>query len=71
MVVPAGMAHRLLEDVSGAGPGFEMVGSYPKGCHWDMCYGKAGEEKKVESIGKLPWLDRDPIYGDRGPVLDV
>lgn len=72
MVLPAGMAHRLLEDLSGGvGGGFEMVGSYPKGCQWDMCYGKAGEEGKVEGIGKLPWFDRDPVYGDRGPVLDV
>lgn len=28
VVVPAGMGHRLLEDLEG---GFEMVGSYPKG----------------------------------------
>jgi len=68
VVVPAGVGHRLLEDLDG---GFLMVGCYPKGCNWDMCYGKAGEEKKIEGIKGLPWFERDPVYGDEGPVLDV
>lgn len=71
MVLPAGLAHRLLEDLSGRGRGFEMVGSYPKGFDWDMCYGKAGEDDKVKSIGKLEWFRKDPIFGECGPVLDV
>ena len=68
IIMPAGVAHRLLEDKSG---GFSMVGSYPKGCSWDMCYGKAGEESKIKAIRHLAWFSRDPIYGDQGPVLDV
>lgn len=70
IVLPAGMAHRLLDDTS-VGSRFEMVGSYPNGCDWDMCYGREGEERQVEGIGSVPWFDRDPIYGDQGPVLDV
>lgn len=65
VVVPAGVGHRLLEDYGG----FQMVGSYPVGNHWDMCYGKAGEEAKVKKIETLGWLHRDPIYGDEGPAL--
>lgn len=68
IVVPAGVAHRLLEDIEG---GFEMVGSYPKGKSWDMCYGKKGEEKKVKEIEKLGWWKRDPVFGDEGPVWEV
>ncbi|KAK1853685.1 hypothetical protein CCHR01_03677 [Colletotrichum chrysophilum] len=68
IVVPAGVSHRLLEDIDGR---FEMVGSYPAGCHWDMCYGKKGEESKVATISKLKWFGKDPVYGDSGPVLDV
>ncbi|TDZ67852.1 Uncharacterized protein CTRI78_v002635 [Colletotrichum trifolii] len=68
VVVPAGVAHRLLEDLGG---GFEMVGSYPKGRQWDMCYGKKGEEAKVEGIGELGWFAKDPVYGDDGPLLHV
>jgi uncharacterized protein YjlB len=65
--VPAGVAHRLLEDLAG---GFQMVGSYPKGRDWDMCYGKEGEEEKVKRIKELGWFERDPIYGEEGPALD-
>jgi uncharacterized protein YjlB len=65
LVVPAGVGHRLVEDVEG---GFMMVGAYPKGCGWDMCYGKEGEEGKAEAVGKVAWLDRDPLYGEDGPV---
>jgi uncharacterized protein YjlB len=68
MIVPAGVGHRLLEEMDGGG--FEMVGSYPKGCEWDMCYGRPGEEAKVEAIKDLVWFQTDPIYGDEGPVLD-
>ncbi|KAK5129089.1 hypothetical protein LTR08_003909 [Meristemomyces frigidus] len=68
VVVPAGVAHRLVEEREG---GFEMVGCYPKGYSWDMCYGKRGEEAKIEKIRTLPWFERDPVYGDQGPVLDV
>lgn len=68
IVVPAGVAHRLLEDLEG---GFNMVGSYPTGKDWDMCYGKAGEEQKVKGIEGLGWFERDPIYGDEGPILQV
>ncbi|KAI1211978.1 RmlC-like cupin domain-containing protein [Annulohypoxylon truncatum] len=67
LIVPAGVGHRLLQDLTGR---FEMVGSYPKGYNWNMCYGKKGEESKVQSIEKLPWFERDPIYGDTGPVLE-
>ncbi|MCJ1301061.1 hypothetical protein MMC08_003860 [Hypocenomyce scalaris] len=68
IVVPAGVGHRLLEDIQG---GFSMVGSYPKGKNWDMCYGKEGEEEKVKGIGGLGWFERDPVYGDEGPALNV
>lgn len=68
VIVPAGVGHRLLEDIEG---GFEMVGCYPKGCNWDMCYGKDGEEEKSRAIDKIEWFERDPVYGHEGPVLDV
>ncbi|KAH7904530.1 RmlC-like cupin domain-containing protein [Hygrophoropsis aurantiaca] len=68
IVVPAGVAHRLLQDLDG---GFEMVGSYPKGRNWDMCYGREDEGSKIEEIKNLPWFGKDPIYGDEGPALEV
>ena len=68
IIMPAGVSHRLLEDLDGA---FTMVGCYPTGCNWDMCYGKSGEESKIEKIKDLPWFKKDPVYGDEGPVLEV
>ncbi|OCT53388.1 hypothetical protein CLCR_10898 [Cladophialophora carrionii] len=67
VIVPAGVGHRLLEDYGG----FQMVGSYPTGKTWDMCYGKAGEEQQVKQIETLGWFKRDPVYGDDGPSLSV
>lgn len=68
IVMPAGVAHRLLDDLEG---GFSMVGCYLKGDNWDMCYGKSGEEGKIEKIKGLPWFKRDPVYGDEGPTFDA
>ncbi|KAI1502020.1 RmlC-like cupin domain-containing protein [Biscogniauxia marginata] len=70
LIIPAGVGHRLLDDMTERG-GFEMVGSYPRGCNWDMCYGKKGEEAKLQNIETLSWFQKDPIYGNQGPVLDV
>jgi len=67
VIMPAGVGHRLLEDYGS----FQMVGSYPKGKSWDMCYGKTGEEEQVKQIETLGWFKRDPIYGDDGPSLQV
>ncbi|KIW73646.1 hypothetical protein PV04_01745 [Phialophora macrospora] len=67
VIVPAGVGHRLLEDYGD----FQMVGSYPTGKTWDMCYGKAGEEEQVRQIEGLGWFKRDPVYGDDGPSLSV
>lgn len=66
IIIPAGVGHRLLEDTSG---NFEMVGSYPKGKSWDMCYGRLGGEEKVKNIGNLEWFSSDPLYGAHGPTL--
>ena len=68
VVVPAGVAHRLLEEIK---PPFQMVGSYPRGLSWDMCYGKSGEEARIKKIAGLKWFDEDPIYGKGGPACDV
>lgn len=70
MIIPAGVAHALLKDEGG----FSMLGCYPVGGEkWDHCIeGKGGWGSAVEKrIIGLEWFTRDPIYGDRGPVLDA
>jgi len=66
IIIPAGVGHRLLDDFNS---GFEMVGSYPIGKSWDMCYGKEGEDDEVKKISSLEWFERDPLYGHEGPTL--
>lgn len=67
IVVSAGVAHRLLEDKGD----FSMVGSYPDGKGWDMCYGRKDEAGKVKNIKDLGWSEQDPIYGNEGPAIEV
>ena len=66
IIIPAGVGHRLLRDLEG---GFEMVGAYPTGKQWDMCYGREEEQTKVMEIGRLAWFDEDPVYGPGGPAV--
>ncbi|MCJ1351723.1 MAG: hypothetical protein MMC33_001707 [Icmadophila ericetorum] len=68
VVVPAGVGHRLLEDFHGD---FEMVGAYPKGKSWNMCYGGDEDGEKAREIEGLGWFERDPIYGREGPAINV
>ena len=67
IIVPAGVGHRLVSD-EGDEP-FQMVGSYPHGKQWDMCYGQPGEEGKTRNIEGLSWFHQDPLYGDTGPAI--
>lgn len=71
IIVPAGVGHRLLEDLDAREQPFKMVGAYPPDKDWDMCYGREGEEEKVKEIEKLGWFRRDPLFGDDGPALHV
>lgn len=67
VVVPAGVSHGLLQDYGG----FQMIGSYPIGKNWDMCYGEEGEEERVGGISELGWFTKDPLYGIEGPCIGV
>lgn len=69
MIVPAGVSHRLLDEAGRES--FKMVGAYPKNKQWDMCYGRKGEEKKVQGIEQVDWFHRDPLFGIDGPALHV
>ncbi|KZZ88430.1 Cupin, RmlC-type [Ascosphaera apis ARSEF 7405] len=67
VIVPPGVAHNLVEDRDGD---FQMVGCYPPGKSWDMCYGKKGEKDVASNIEAAGWLKGDPVWGDKGPVVD-
>lgn len=65
MVLPAGVGHAMLQDEGG----FMMLGCYPRVAEqWDHCTGNEGKVAEGR-IRALKWFDRDPVYGDEGPVL--
>jgi uncharacterized protein YjlB len=67
VVIPAGVAHKNL----GASHGFGVVGAYPLGQHWDMCYGKSGERPQADhNIAHVALPQSDPVYGAHGPLFD-
>jgi uncharacterized protein YjlB len=64
--IPAGVGHRLIKE---GDEGFEMVGAYPNGFEWDMCYGKKGEERRSRELAIwngskriLFMVTRDPFW---------
>lgn len=65
-VIPAGVAHKCLQ----AGKDFRIVGAYPRGQRWDMCYGKAQERPEADSnIAMVPDPQKDPVQGAGGVLL--
>ena len=71
MIVPAGVGHRLLNELDTGEGRFKMVGAYPNHKQWDMCYGHRGEEEKVKGIERVDWFHLDPLFGADGPALHV
>lgn len=67
LVIPAGVAHQNL----GSNAGFQCVGGYANGDHWDMNYGKPGERPRAdENIAAVSPPTADPIFGGSGPLVD-
>ncbi len=67
IIIPAGVAHKNL----GASKDFAVVGAYPSGQSWDLCYGKRAERPRVDrNIAAVPLPSSDPIFGAAGPLLN-
>lgn len=65
IIIPAGVAHKKIEDADG----FTCVGAYPEGQYYDMNYGKHGERPGVDkNIKRVPLPENDPAYGRGGPL---
>jgi len=65
-VIPAGVAHKNLDSSSD----FTVVGAYPEGQRYDMCYGEAGERPGTdENIARVPLPESDPLRGPDGPLM--
>jgi uncharacterized protein YjlB len=67
VVIPAGVGHQNL----GSSPDLLVVGAYPGGADWDLCYGKPEERPRVlENIARVLLPAADPVYGPDGPLLE-
>ena len=68
IIIPAGVSHCNF----GQSADFSVVGAYPEGQRWDMCYGRPGERPTAdESIRKVALPVTDPLFGDSGPLLKL
>jgi uncharacterized protein YjlB len=67
VVIPAGVAHRNLE----SSDDFGVVGAYPSGSQYDICYGQRDERPVAdERIAAVPMPATDPIFGYEGPLFE-
>lgn len=65
VLIPAGVAHKNLS----SSDDFGVVGAYPEGRPWDMCYGRPDERPRADdNIAKVPVPELDPVYGVEGPL---
>jgi len=66
VVIPAGVGHQNL-----GGADLLVVGAYPQGQRWDLCYGKPEERPRVlRNIERVPLPATDPVYGTDGPLVE-
>jgi len=67
VVIPAGVGHRN----EGSSGDFSVVGAYPRGQeNYDLRTGEEGERPEVlENIRNVALPEKDPLYGDRGPLV--
>jgi uncharacterized protein YjlB len=67
VIIPAGVAHKNVN----CSDDFLCLGAYPEGREYDMNYGK--EEERIvalESIKNTPLPSLDPVFGDKGGLLE-
>ena len=66
IILPAGVGHKNLA----SSQDFAIVGAYPEGQDWDICYGKPGERPRVDrNIARVEMPKADPVYGPNGPLM--
>ncbi|GAB4188275.1 MAG: cupin domain-containing protein [Simkaniaceae bacterium] len=67
LVIPAGVSHKNI----GSSPDFLCVGCYPLEIPYDMHEGKQTERPGVdENIANVPHPKKDPVFGEKGPLLE-
>jgi len=66
-VLPAGTAHRNV----GSSRDLGVVGAYPHGAAYDMCYGKEEERSRaMQNIAAVARPRTDPVFGTQGGLCE-
>ncbi|SFJ67962.1 Uncharacterized protein YjlB [Paenibacillus sp. UNC496MF] len=66
LVLPAGTGHKKL----GSSADFSVAGAYPDGMRYNTRTGEPGDRPQaLEDIRRVPLPDRDPVFGEEGPLL--
>jgi uncharacterized protein YjlB len=66
-VLPAGTGHQCL----GASDDFVVVGAYPPFGTYDVCTKPEDRAAALQSIANVRSPNEDPVYGTRGPLLQL
>lgn len=67
ILIPAGGGHKNL----GSSADLLVVGAYPQGQTWDLCYGRPEERPQVLwNIAAVPLPQTDPLFGRSGPLFE-
>jgi uncharacterized protein YjlB len=67
-VLPAGTGHQRIW----ASPDLLVVGAYPPTGRYNLCRGSRAEyARAIRSIPLVPQPEADPVYGPRGPLLEL
>jgi uncharacterized protein YjlB len=68
VILPAGTGHQCLA----ASKSFMVVGAYPPSGTYDECGPTAEEhERSVRTVRKVARPRKDPLFGSKGPLLEV
>jgi uncharacterized protein YjlB len=68
VVLPAGTGHQCIS----ASRDFMAVGAYPKAGTYDECRAtRADHDRALKTIAKVPPPRRDPVYGPKGPLVQL
>jgi uncharacterized protein YjlB len=68
VLLPAGTGHHGLW----ASADLMVIGAYPPDGRYDLCRGSEAEHARaLESIPKVPLPQSDPVYGGKGPLLEL
>ncbi len=67
VVLPAGTGHRKVSSSAD----FQIVGAYPKGIAYNTHTSDSADLPQVlEEIRSVPIPETDPLYGEKGPLLE-